>query len=110
MNTQHIPQIIYWGEKKNKLSYEEHQLNTELVFHANKIRPAVEAWAKAQSSSVNAAYARSDFENAVLEAVIGRTAEWQYYTNAELCSALGHNTLVRVVVTIYDGDVDFVEV
>ena len=83
----------------NKLIYEESQRNAELAFHANKIRPAVEAWAKAQSSSVNAAYARADFENAVLEAVIGHTAEWQHYTNAELCSALGHNTLARVVDT-----------
>ena len=88
----------------NKLIYEERQRNAELAFHANKIRPHVEAWASSQSSSVNAAYARADFEQAVLEAVIGHTAEWQYDTAAELCSALGHNTLARVVDTIHDRD------
>ena len=88
----------------SNLSYHEIQLNYELAFHANKIRPHVEAWASSQSSTLNAAWARSDFEQAVLEATVGRTAEWQHYTNADLSAALGHNTLARVVDTIYDRD------
>ena len=88
----------------NKLIYDESQRIAELVFHANKIRLHVEAWASSQSSTLNAAYARADFEQAVLEAVIGHTAEWQHYTNADLSAALGHNTLARVVDTIHDRD------
>ena len=86
----------------NKLSNHETRLNYELAFHASKIRPFVEAWAQNQSSPLNAAWARSDFENAVLEATVGHTAAWQYYTNAELSAALGHSTLARAVDSIYD--------
>jgi len=74
------------------MNYEE--LNNELVFHQHPLRAEVELWAQEQICSLNAACARSDFESAVLEAVRG-DAEWQANTNADLCSALGHSTLLR---------------
>ena len=83
------------------LSYEERQRNRELAFHAKKIRPHIDVWAKSQTS-LNAACARAEFESAVLEAVLGYTAEWQYDTGSDLCDALGHYTLRGAVDTVHD--------
>lgn len=72
------------------------QMNIALVIKQGALRAEVEAWAREQYSSLDAACARADFEAAVLEAVRG-TAAWQENTNSDLCSALGHCTLAHRV-------------
>ena len=72
------------------------KMNTALIINQAALRAEIEAWAREQSSSLDAALARADFEAAVLEAVRG-SAEWQNHTNSELCSALGHCTLASRV-------------
>jgi hypothetical protein len=72
------------------------EMNSALVVNQGALRAEVEAWAREQFSSLNAACARADFEAAVLEAVRG-TAEWQENTSSDLCSAIGHCTLAHRV-------------
>lgn len=75
------------------------EMNNALVANQGALRAEVEVWALGQSSPLNAAWARADFENAVLEAVRG-TADWQEHTNSDLAQALGHCTLAyRVSLT-----------
>lgn len=68
------------------------QMNNTLVITQGALRAEIEAWAREQCSSLNAACARADFEAAVLEAVREGTS-WQENTSSDLCSALGHCTL-----------------
>lgn len=67
-------------------------LNATLVQHQAALRAEVEAWASKETSSINAACARHEFESAVLQAVRGET-EWAENTGSDLCAALGHCTL-----------------
>jgi len=71
--------------------YEE--MNDALVYNQNALRAEVEAWASEQVSRLDAACARADFERAVLEAARNES-DWQINTNSDLCSALGHCTLL----------------
>lgn len=72
------------------------EMNSTLIASQDALRAEVEAWALAQSSSINAACARADFENAVLEALRG-TTDWQEHTNSDLCSVFGYCTLAHRV-------------
>jgi len=69
------------------------KLNDALVYNQNALRAEVEAWAREQYNVLNIACARADFERAVLEAVRNES-DWQLNTNSDLCSALGHCTLL----------------
>lgn len=77
----------------------EELISAKLVQHQAALRAEVEAWASAQTSSINAACARYEFEAAVMDAVLGET-EWMENTGSDLCAALGHCTLAYRVQNI----------
>lgn len=74
-------------------------INAKLVQHQAALRTEVEAWASKETSSINAACARHEFEAAVLQAVRGET-EWMDDTGSDLCAALGHCALYARVQNI----------
>lgn len=70
-------------------------LNNALISNQGALRAEVAAWAVGQSA-LDAAWARSDFEEAVLCAAKGDDG-WVENTNSSLAAALGGCTIVSRV-------------